>query len=54
MVTVLALDPRFAGLNPAEAMDLKGDKIRSTPSFGGKTNPSALCRKILRHVKTLA
>jgi hypothetical protein len=26
MVSVFALDPRFAGPNPTDAMDFKGDK----------------------------
>jgi hypothetical protein len=30
-------------------MDFKGDKIRSTPSFGGEEKPLVPCR--LRHVK---
>jgi hypothetical protein len=29
----------------------KGDKLRSTLSFGGKVNRSIKCREILRHFK---
>jgi len=38
------LVPKFAGSNPAEAVGfLKGEKILSTPSFGGEVKPSVPC-----------
>jgi hypothetical protein len=47
----LSLDPRDAGLNPAEAMDFWwAIKIRSTPSLGWDVKPEFPRRKILRHV----
>ena len=40
------LVPKFAGSNPAEAFGfLKGEKILSTPSFGGEVKPSVPCRR---------
>ena len=40
------LVPKFAGSNPAEAVGfLKGEKILSTPSFGGEVKPSVPCRR---------
>jgi hypothetical protein len=41
------------GSNPAQAMDFKGDKKRSTSSFGGGggVRPESRSHKILRHVK---
>jgi hypothetical protein len=54
MVSVLSLDPRFAGSNPAVGDGILGAiTICSTPSFGGEVKPSAPCREILRHVKEL-
>jgi hypothetical protein len=51
VVNVLALDPRYAGSNPAEDDGLLiAIKIRITPSFGGEFKLSVSC-KILRHVK---
>ena len=36
----------FAGSNPTEAVGfLRGEKILSTPSFGGEVKPSAPCRR---------
>jgi hypothetical protein len=40
VVSVLATGPKVRG-----AMDFKGDKIRSTPSFGGEVKPSVPCRR---------
>jgi hypothetical protein len=34
-----------------KTMDFKGDKVRSTSSFGAEVRPSAPCRKILWHFK---
>jgi hypothetical protein len=52
MVSVFSLHPRLAGSNLAEGDGfLRATKICSTPSFGGKINPLARCRKILRRVK---
>jgi len=40
------LVPEFAGSNPAEAIGfLRGEKILSTPSFGGEVKPSVPCRR---------
>ena len=40
------LVPKFAGSNPAEAVEfLRGEKILSTPSFGGEVKPSVPCRR---------
>ena len=40
------LVPKFAGLNPAEAVGFLGaKKILSTPSFGGEVKPSVPCRR---------
>ena len=40
------LVPKFAGSNPAEAVGfLNGEKILSTPSFGGEVKPSVPCRR---------
>ena len=40
------LVPKFAGSNPAELVGfLKGEKILSTPSFGGEVKPSVPCRR---------
>jgi hypothetical protein len=36
--------PKFAGSNPAEAFGFLGQKIPSTPSFGGEAKPSVPCR----------
>jgi hypothetical protein len=48
------LDPRFAGLNPAEDSGfLRAIKICSTTSFGGEVKPLVLCCEILQHVKEL-
>jgi hypothetical protein len=46
MVIVFALDPRFAGNG-----FLREIKICSNTSFGGEVKPSALCGKILWHIK---
>jgi hypothetical protein len=51
VVTVLTLDARFAGSNPADNDALiRAIKIRRTSSFGGEVKSWACC-KILRHVK---
>ena len=40
------LVPKFAGSNPAKAVGfLRGEKILSTPSFGGEVKPSVPCRR---------
>jgi hypothetical protein len=39
MVSVLATGPKV------RTMDFKGDKIRSTPSFGAEVKPSVPCRR---------
>ena len=40
------LVPKFAGSNPTESRWIfQGEKILSTPSFGGEVKPSVSCRK---------
>jgi len=38
------LVPKIAGSHPAEAVGFLGEKILSTPSFGGEVKPSVPCR----------
>jgi len=38
------LVPKFACSHPAEAVGFLGQKILSTPSFGGEVKPSVPCR----------
>jgi hypothetical protein len=46
VVSVLATGPKVRGFKPRpRSMDFKGDKIRSTPSFGGEVKPSVPCRR---------
>jgi hypothetical protein len=40
LVSVFATGPKVRGW-----MDFKGDKIRSTTSFGGEVKPSVPCRR---------
>jgi hypothetical protein len=50
MVSVFATGPKVHTW--LKAMDfLRAIKIRSTPTIGEEVKPSALCRKILRHIK---
>jgi hypothetical protein len=50
MVSVLALEPSFAGSNPAEDDGfLRAIKIRSTPSLGTKVKPSVLPCHVKEH-----
>jgi hypothetical protein len=52
MVSVLAIRPKVRGFKPGRGHGfLRAIKIRSMSSFGGEVNPSAPCRKNLRHVK---
>jgi hypothetical protein len=52
VVIVLALDPRFAGSNPAKDDGcLRAIVFRSKTSFVQKVKPSLQYLKILRHVK---
>ena len=46
------LVPKFAGSNPAEAV-VKGEKILSTPSFGGEVKPSVPCRRFAASKRSL-
>ena len=40
------LVPKFAGFKPGRSRRIfKGEKILSTPSFGGKVKPSVPCRR---------
>ena len=46
--------PKFAGSNPAEAVRIfQGEKILSTPSFGGKVKPSVPCRRFTAYERSL-
>ena len=48
------LVPKFAGSNPAEAVGFfQGEKILSTPSFGGEVKPSVPCRRFMACKKSL-
>jgi hypothetical protein len=48
------LDPRFAGLNPAEGDGfLRVIKIHKKASFGGKVKPPTPNLKILRHIEEI-
>jgi hypothetical protein len=51
-VTFWPLVPKFAGSNPADAIGFffQGEKILSTPSFGGEVKPSCHVADLL-HVK---
>jgi hypothetical protein len=51
-VIVLVFGPKVRRFKPGRRQWIsKGDKIRSTPSFGEKEMPSAPCREILWYVK---
>jgi hypothetical protein len=48
VVIVLTTGPKIRGFKPGRWWWIfKGDKNRSTISFGGQVKPSVLCRKIL-------
>jgi hypothetical protein len=52
VVIVLAIGPKVHGFKPGRGRwILEAIQIRSTTSFGGEIKLSAICRKILRHVK---
>jgi hypothetical protein len=52
VVSVLAIGPKVCGFRLGRGRWIfKGEKIRSTPPFGGEVKPPASYRKILRHVK---
>jgi hypothetical protein len=52
MVSVLVIGPKVCWFIPGRGVEfLRAIKITSTPSFGEEVKPSALCHKILRHVK---
>jgi hypothetical protein len=54
VVTCLPLDPRFAGLCPAEDGGLlRTIKICRTTSFGGEVKQWVSCRKIYDMLKNL-
>jgi hypothetical protein len=54
LVSVLAIGPNVRGFKTGQGRCIfKGDKIRSTTSFGGEVKPSVTCREILRQVKDL-
>ena len=38
---------KFAGSNPAKPLDFQGEKILSTPSFGGEVKPSVSCHRFM-------
>jgi hypothetical protein len=56
VVSVLATGPKVQGsrvqIRP-RTMDFKGDKILSTPSFGGEVKPSVPCRRFTAYKRTL-
>ena len=44
--SVLAFDTQVLGFNPGQSRRIfKGEKILSTPSFGGEVKPSVPCRR---------
>ena len=44
--SVLAFNTQVHGLKPGQSRQIfKGEKIRSTPSFGGEVKPSVPCRR---------
>jgi hypothetical protein len=43
VVSMFTTGPKVRGWTMT--MDFKGDKIRSTPSFGGEVKPSVPCRR---------
>ena len=47
------LVPKFAGSNPAEAVGFLGQKILSTPSFGGEVKLSVPCRRFAAYKRSL-
>jgi hypothetical protein len=52
IVIVLAIGPKVRGLKPGQVDRFsRAIKIRGAPSFGGEVQPSAICRKILLHLK---
>jgi hypothetical protein len=52
VVIMLAIGPKVRWFRPGLGRwAFKGNKIRSTTSFGGEVKPAVLRRKILRHVK---
>jgi hypothetical protein len=54
MVSVLATGPKGSRVQTRpRTMDFKGDKIRSTPSFGGEVKPSVPYRRFTACKRTL-
>jgi hypothetical protein len=53
VVSLLANGSRSRVQTRPRTMDFKGDKIRSTPSFGGEVKPSVPCRRFAACKKTL-
>jgi hypothetical protein len=54
VVSVLATGPKVRGFKPGRGRWIfKGDKIRSTPSFGGEVKPSVPCRRFTACKRTL-
>jgi hypothetical protein len=52
MVSVLDIGPKVRGFNqPRDNGYFRAIKFRSTPFFGGESEPSIPCRKILWQVK---
>jgi hypothetical protein len=51
VVSVLATGLRVQ--TRPRSMDFKGDKIRSTPSFGGEVKPSVPCRRFTSCKRTI-
>jgi hypothetical protein len=50
VVSVLATGPKVRGFKPGRGW---GDKIHSTPSFGGEVKPSVPCRRYTACKRTL-
>jgi len=44
-VDIIQAYGKIAGSNPAEALDVSGEKILSTPSFRGEVKLSVPCRR---------
>jgi hypothetical protein len=54
MVSVLAIGPKVRGSKPGRGQWIfNGDKIRSTPSFGGKVKPHVIFYSMLKSLPTM-
>jgi hypothetical protein len=50
VVSVLVTGHKVSRFKTPRSMDFKGDKIRSTPSFGGEVKPSVPCRRFTEQI----